>query len=134
MSLTPVAQELFTVFQAWLNEVMPIDQSDDIVAYNFNLYEHEDEFAIQLIGARWFDVDDEDWASDEIFTSGENLFCMSHEVVGNQWQQGLKVAMDLVTEYLNSGEYGSTLKDSLGVGVGFVSGNIELVYLPDADD
>ncbi len=134
MSLNSVGDELFLGFETWLDQVMPTDQSEDIVAYNFNLYEHEDEFAVQLIGARWFDAEEEDWACDEIFSSGENLFCMSHNQVGSQWQQGLKVAIDLVSEYLDSGRYSSTLKDSLGVGVGFVGGNIELVYLPDEDE
>lgn len=134
MSLTAAADELFIEFETWLDQVMPLDQSNDIVAYNFNLYEHEDEFAIQLIGGRWFDIDDDDWACDEIFSSGENLFCISHELVSSDWEKGLKVTTYLVGEYLDSGKYSSILKDSLGVGVGFVGGNIELVYLPDADD
>ena len=125
--------ELFPDFQKWMDRVMPLDQADEIVAYNFNLYEHEAEFAIQLIGARWFDVDEEDWASDEIFSSGEDLFYLSHEVVDSEWQEGLKAAMYLVRKYLESGKYAALLKDSLGVGVGFVGGDIELVYLPEDD-
>ena len=103
--------------------------STPVVAYNFNLYEHEDEFAIQLVGTGSFDLSDEDWACDETFSSGEDLFYLPHTVFGDQWQIGLEMANSLVKNYLQHGKYAALMKATRGVGVGFVSGNIDLVYL-----
>jgi len=97
------------------------------VAYKFNLYEHEDAFAIQLVGTSRFDPDDEDWACHETFSSGEDLFCFPHSVFGNEWRTGLKVASALVKNYLQYGKHATLMKASRGVGVGFVGGDIELL-------
>ena len=121
--------ELLVQFNAWVDRLLSEFGSTPVVAYNFNLYEHEDEFAIQLIGAGSFDPNDEDWACDETFSSGEDLFYLPHTVFGDQWQAGLEVANSLVKNYLQHGKHASSMKASRGVGVGFVGGNIDLVYV-----
>ena len=121
--------ELFVQFNAWTDRVMSEIGSTPVVAYNFNLYEHEDEFAIQLVGTRSFDLTNEDWACDEVFSSGEDLFYLPHAIVGDKWQTGLNAAKSLVKNYLQHGQNAELMKSSRGVGVGFVSGNIALVYV-----
>ena len=125
--------ELFTNFSSWADRVLEEHASTPVVAYNFNLYEHDQEFAVQLVGTSVFDVSDDHWACHEIFSSGEELFSLPHTVVGDQWQSGLEAAKYLVHTYLKQGKEAAFLKASLGVGVGFVDGDISLVYLrPDA--
>jgi hypothetical protein len=121
--------ELSVQFNTWVDRVMSEFGATPSVAYNFNLYEHEEEFAIQLVGTSRFDPDDEDWACDETFSSGEDLFCLPHAVFGTEWRTALKVASSLVENYLQHGKYATLMKASRAVGAGFVSGEIELVHL-----
>ena len=121
--------ELLLQFSAWVDRLLIEFRSTPVVAYNFNLYEHEEEFAIQLVGTGSFDPRNEDWACDEIFSSGEDLFFLPHTVVGDQWQSGLEMANALVKNYLQDGKHAALMKASHGVGVGFVSGDIDLVYI-----
>lgn len=44
-------KQLVFDFTSWVDRLMGEHPTSPAVAYNFNLYEHEDEFAIQLIGA-----------------------------------------------------------------------------------
>ena len=115
-------------FNAWVDRVVNENRSTAAIAYNFNLYEHEDEFAIQLVGTRSFNSQDGDWATDAAFTSSEDLFCLSHSDFGNGWRQGLVAAKSLVSIYLQHGEQAELMKGSEAVGVGFVDGDIEIVY------
>ena len=43
-------QEFYGEFSAWLDEVLKEELPEGIAAFNFNLYEGEDAFDIQLIG------------------------------------------------------------------------------------
>src|SRR5262245_13870257 len=124
-----MTSQLFTEFNIWADRVLATQYGQKVVAFNFNLYEHESEFAIQLVGTSSFDMSNEDWACDEVFSSGEDLFYLSHAIVGNQWQSALETAKSLVKNYLDLGKQADVLKRSRGVGVGFVDGNIELVYV-----
>lgn len=119
--------ELYVEFNRWADRILSKYRSDSVVAYNFNLYEHAKEFAIQLVGTRSFDVSEQDWACDAIFSSGEDLFCLAHSIVGDRWESGLEAAKSLVKNYLDHGSQSAFLKASRGVGVGFVDGDIELI-------
>ena len=121
--------ELQSEFNAWADRLLTQAMSSSVVAYNFNLYEHATQFAIQLVGTRSFDMKDQDWACDEIFSSGEDLFSLPHAVVGDRWEKGLEAAKSLVESYLHHGSKAEVLKASSGVGVGFVDGDIEFAHL-----
>jgi hypothetical protein len=120
-------------FAAWVDRIMLEHVTGQpAVAYNFNLYEHEDEFAIQLIGATRFDITDDDWPCYEAFSSGEDLFILPYSVVGREYRNGLRKAKFLIKGYLERGKEADRLKTSRGVAVGFVGGDLKLVYLRDA--
>ena len=126
---TKMSSQLTTAFNIWADRLLAKEYCGTVVAYNFNLYEHEGEFAIQLVGTSSFDISNEDWACDEVFSSGEDLFHLSHEIVGDQWERGLRTAKSLVRNYLDFGKHAAVLKGSRGVGVAFVDGSIDLVYV-----
>ena len=121
--------ELLIQFNNWVDRIVSEVGVTPVVAYNFNLYEHENEFVVQLVGTDSFDLKDEDWACDETFSSGEDLFYLPHAVCGNQWRKGLEMTILLVKNYLQQGHHAASLKATRGVGVGFVDGNIDFVYL-----
>jgi len=124
-----MTDELFDEFSCWTDRILLEHAGTEVVAYNFNLYEHEDAFAVQLIGAKWFDRNDSDWACDEAFSSGEDLFELPHSLVSDDWREGLRRATALVKQYLETGKQAPRLKASHAVSIGFVSGDLDLLYL-----
>lgn len=100
----------------------------DVIAFNFNLYEDINKnWSMELVGTESFDVDDEDWACDEVtdFGTRDNPFCW-HKEAG--WNEVLEEIVSILKEYLNNGAFSSVLKNFKGVGVGFADGDIEILH------
>ena len=57
------------------NEVIP----ENIVALNFGIFESENGYCVYLIGSESYDVDDDDWACDEVFTTRDQPFVIECE-------------------------------------------------------
>lgn len=111
-------------FSKWLNsnlEQLP----SDIVAVNFSSNQTYD---IQLIGTDTFDEEDEDWACEEIFTTGEDIFLMPRTDDIEDWEDGLDFITKIVRKYLEDGKYANMLKGLQAVGIGFVDGEIEILH------
>lgn len=99
-----------------------------VVAFCFNLYEESDGgWAMELVGTESFDLEDEDWACDEVtdFGSRENLYHWETEC---EWEEALEYMVNALRQYLSCGKYADLLKSKEGVGVGFVDGNIEILH------
>ena len=125
-------------FFEWLDHILQ-DQPlpGETVAANFNLYEESEDnaYAVQLIGAGEFDPEDEDWACEEVYSSEEDLFVFTDENnTGdeNNWERALETCVSWVSAYLAGGTYAQTLKALTAVAVGFVDGNLEIVYTNEA--
>ena len=125
--------ELVGKFAAWIVRVLDEHDLSPVVAYNFNLYEHEDETAIQLVGATSYDPEDEDWACDTYYSSGEDLFILPHSLTGRDWRDALRFAIHLIEEYFQRSTVPAPLRACRAITVGFVAGDLEIVYSrPDA--
>jgi hypothetical protein len=115
-------------FSKWLEsnlEQLP----SDVVAINFNLYEGSNQtYDIQLIGTDKFDETDDDWACEEIFTTGEDVFLIPRTDDIEEWENGLSFIIKMVEKYLENGKYANMLKQLQAVGVGFVDGDIEILH------
>lgn len=115
-------------FSKWLEgnlEQLP----SDTVAVNFNLYEGADQtYDIQLIGTDTFDEENEDWVCEEIFTTGEDIFLLPRTNDIENWEEGLSIIIKMVEKYLENGKYANMLKGLQAVGIGFVDGDIKLLY------
>lgn len=119
----------FMLFSNWLNKILEQNIPKEVKAFNFNLYEGADNtYHIQLIGSNEFDEIDEDWACNETYTTGEDICCIARTKDIAKWEQGLNYIIKLVKQYLVQGENASILKKVFAVGVGFVDGNITIVY------
>ena len=118
---------MYNEFEAWLDAALEADLPDDIAAFNFNLYE-DDEYlwSIELIGASSFDPEDPDWACDEVFTNREEPLSWSAET---DWENVLETMTQYVEKYLIEGKYATLLKEYEAVGIGFVDGDITIVYV-----
>ncbi len=113
-------------FAKWLGIVLAEGLPDEAAAVCFNVYEDGgDGWSIQLIAAAYFDEDDEDWACDEVFTTGEVLFRWQEKA---KWNKALKTAKELISDYLENGRYAEILKQFDAVACGFVDGDIQILY------
>ena len=112
-------------FTAWLDTALNTAPLDQIVAVNFNLYEADEDyvFHVQVVGTASFDEENEDWACDEVVTSGENIFFL----YAKDWEDCLNSCALLVKKYLIEGKYGNELKMARAVAIGFVDGDLEII-------
>lgn len=122
---------MYNKVSEWIDGVLSDGVPDEAVAFCFNLYENDEYYwSMELIGAGRFDPDDQDWACDEVtdFNSRESLFTFQAEC---EWDEALQTMIDILKKYLNDGKYADLLKSREGVGVGFVDGDIEIIYKND---
>jgi hypothetical protein len=118
-------QDFFT----WIDQALLVDLPSTVQAFNFNLYEGKGEWHVQIVGTGSFSVEDEDWACDEVFTTGENIFVVNRKEAGQGWEDALKYFVALARTYLKGGKHAALLKSKKGVGIGFVDGDLELLYV-----
>ena len=113
-------------FSAWLDGALSQDVPKGVVAFNFNLYEDADQhWSVELVGTSKSD-DEEDWACyDELFNNREQPFVWEENT---ECPRILAEAKDAIMQYLAEGRYSEILKGGKVVGVGFVSGDIEILY------
>lgn len=114
---------MYEEFAKWLDAVLdenlPFEGAKGLC---FNLYEEGDnEWSVQLVAAERFDMDDDDWACDEVFSTGENLFIWNEEA---SWEDIQSEASGWVMEYINYGKYVKELQSFEGLGIGFIDGDI----------
>ena len=113
-------------FKKWLDNILKTKLPDGVIAINFNLYEDIDnKWSIELIGASSFDENNDDWACDEIFTTRDNPFVLVEE---SYWKTIEIIYTNLINEYLKNGKYSNILKQYTAIGIGFVDGDINIVY------
>jgi hypothetical protein len=119
----------YKLFSNWLNKILEQDIPNGIKAFNFNLYEgSEDTYDIQLIGSDEFDEDDLDWACTNYFSSEENFCYIKKTDNIEHWEKGLNYITKLVEHYLNEGECANILKNASAIGIGFVDGDIDILF------
>lgn len=118
-------------FAEWANAALPKALRHRVVAYNFNLYAGERSWDIELVGTSRFDAEDPDWACDSIFSWPE-LFRLPHEAVGTHREEALTTSLELVSTYLRLGREHEILQSSAGVGIGFVDGELTLLWPENA--
>ena len=112
-------------FKAWLEKQLSREIPDNIIAFNFNLYESEteDQFDVQLIGCKEYDLEDEDWACNSDFSTEEDLYSFS----ADDWEDALKTLIKSVKDYLQSCSTPNKLTTAEYVTAGFVDGDLEVI-------
>ncbi len=124
--------EIYNSFANWLDNLLENNNMPESTqAFNFNLYEEEDcAYGVQIIASDRFDADDGgDWACYEIWSSEEDIFCVSAADEDDKgWQAFQKFITEVICDYLVNGKYKDILLDSQGIGVGFVDGEIDIIF------
>ncbi len=125
--------EIYESFELWLDALLENnDMPENTAAFNFNLYEESAEdfvYAVQLIASDRFEPDDDgEWACYEVWSSEEDIFCVSTEDEDNKdCEAAQKLITEMVREYLKTGRYRNILTASQAIGIGFVDGEIDII-------
>lgn len=124
---------MYQQVELWLNRILQQNMPEDVVGLNFNLYEDFEtgesrNWSMELIGTDSFCEDDEDWACDEVcdFGTREAPFCWEENA---EWETVLEEIVHILKKYLSEGMFAEKLRQYEGVGVGFVDGNIEILFV-----
>lgn len=113
-------------FSKWLDGILEQALPSQVAAINFNLYEDgAADWSVELVGTCRFDAEEEDWACDEVFNTREYPLAWKQKA---SWEEVLENAADVIKAYLEHGAYAEQLKSFQGIGVGFVDGDIEILY------
>lgn len=117
-----------TEFSKWLDNALLQEIPEEVTAFGFNLYEDEDDhWSVELVGTERFDPEDEEWMCYEITDFGTRESCYTWRE-STTWMEIQKKIIAVLTEYLKNGKYADILKSKAGVGIGFVDGDIEIIY------
>lgn len=124
---------LFDEVSEWLNDVLKdvlaTGIPNEITAFGFNLYDDSDyNWSMELIGTSEFDMNNVDWLCNEVtdFDTRDEPFQWNKKA---EWEEILHDITCVLKEYLKSGKYASVLKAKSGIGVGFVDGDVEILYV-----
>lgn len=122
-------------FNLWLDNLLLSNPlQDNFMAINFNIYDiNEDTYDVQLIASSIYDENDDDWACEEIYTSGEDCFFMQKDE-NMDHEIALETVMEMVGEYINCGKFASTLKSGIAICAGFVDGDIDCIWNSDDEE
>jgi len=122
-------------FASWLDESLGQDIPDTVEAFCFNLWEPAGqpgvEFAIELIGTGACDEDDPDWPCDEVWEPVPRTILIPIDYSGDEWQSCRHKLKALVLKHLETESPAiQKLKSSQGIGIGFVDGDLEVIWKP----
>lgn len=120
---------MYTLVENWLDSILEQSIPTEVVALNFNLYEDGgNNWSIELVGTESFDLEDEDWCCDEIFDFGtrETPLTWKEE---KAWNEILDEMIQFLKRYLEQGKHAGILKKYQGLGIGFVDGDVEMLFV-----
>ena len=128
ISKSAVTHEFFVWADRHLSQPVP----PTTAAFHINLYEGKDSVHVQIIGTESFtpgeDPKRDYWPGAETFTTGEDVFEIPFAVAGSNWKEWLKASKEMVSSYITKGTQSSVLRRSKGVGLGFVDGDMYVLW------
>ena len=126
--MTENYDEIYSSFKEWLDNLLENnDIPADTKAFNFNLYEEDDDvYSIQLIASDRFDPDDDEWACYEVWSSEEDVFFVDVSDEDDKSRKAFqKFITDIVVNYIRMGAYKDVI---MPVGIGFVDGDLNIIF------
>ena len=128
--------EIYESLCSWIDGLLEnAEIPENAAAFCFNLYEESEDssehlFGVQLIAAGAFDENDGgDWACDEIWTSGEDIFLVDiSDEPDTSPENAQRLISEMLREYLDNGKYRSILLSSAAAAAGFVEGELEILF------
>ncbi|MHA6492969.1 hypothetical protein ACX0MV_06920 [Pseudomonas borbori] len=115
-------------FFLWLDEVLSKALPKNTAAFHFNLYEGSESVHVQLMGTDSFVGVTDYWPGNETFSTEEAVFEVPFESAGDEWPEWLEYLKRLVSSYITTGNNSAVLRNSKGVGIGFVDGDMYVLW------
>lgn len=119
---------MYALVASWLDDILKQPVPAEVAALNFNLYEDgSNNWSLELVGTGSFDPEDTDWACDEVFDFGTR----DEPLTWNEdraWNEVLDEVAQAIRKYLEQGACAYILNSYQGVGIGFVDGDIEILF------
>ena len=120
---------MYQEMEKWIDSLQLQTVSEEIAAFCFNLYDgcDDENWSMELIGAPSFDEENEDWACDEVsdFDSRNPVFKWKKNA---RWEEIHADMVALLGKYLEEGKFAQILKSKTAVAVGFVDGDLEILF------
>ena len=115
-------------FYNWLEDALK-KLPGNVEAINFNLYDDGDnKWSVELVGTSTFDENNSDWACNEVYTTRENPYVLTKK---SDWKAIENLFTTFLLNYLERGKYAHILKEYRGIGIGFVDGDLSILYKKD---
>ena len=115
-----------TDFFGWLDAVLAGGLPADVKAINFNLYDDgASKWSVELVGTSAFDETGSDWACREVYATRANPYVLTKD---GDWKAIEALFASLLQKYLAGGRYSAVLKRYSAVGMGFVDGDLHILY------
>ena len=120
---------MFNELSTWLDGTLSQDIPDGAAAFCFNLYDDgDDNWSLELVATERFDPADADWPCEELddFGTRDEPFAWNEAAEPNAIYEEIN---DLLARYLEEGSKADVLTSLSGVGLGFVDGDLGIIYI-----
>ena len=88
--------------EKWIDSIFENTIPNEVVGIAFNLYEDEtNQWSIEMIVSASFDVEDPDWACDEVFDTRDNTLSWVQDAT---WEAVLQEAIGKIQKYIEVGK------------------------------
>ena len=115
----------YCAFEKWLNKHFALDIPQEVKVIIFHLYEDDShEFDVVCLGLPTYAPGSSKQVYDEVLLTDDDLFHLKTDGC----ESCLQIVINYVKEYLSSGAYASKLASIVAVTVGFVDGDLEIVF------
>lgn len=97
----------------------------DIIAFNFGLFESENGYCIYMIGSRFYDEFDDDWACDIDFEPNRKYLMLTSESIQNlSWEKILYEVKNVISSFITANACKLPLFVGKIITIGFDDGDL----------
>ena len=118
-------------FKNWLRDSTRTGVPASVRAFSFNLYELANTdwpFGVELIGCSDFDIEDSDWACENVWAATPRMLEIPVAFSSRSWETCLAAVKQLVIAAAEEDSASDALKSREGIAVGFVDGDLDLIW------
>jgi hypothetical protein len=116
------------LFESWVNGVLNNERpADDIIAYNFGIFESEKGYTLYLAGFKEYDKQNDDWAVGlGDFVPVENYFPLpKNEYKRLEWDEVQEKVSNMVKDYMGKDSFRNSFLDkAIAITTGFDDGDL----------
>lgn len=116
----------YPALEGWLDASLNVKLPDEIKCFCFNIYEDADDtYSLEIVGYTSFDKNSGDWDAEEVVINRNRPLRWNTTLSSDDVLREVKY---LIREYLPKGKYGSLLCSRDAVLLGFVDGDVSIVF------